>query len=108
MPVRSVRRRYLWIHIETEVRLGSDKLNNIIDAKIHYLYGVKGAVDMNYRLIEVFPELNDAIIRCNHTCLNEIRATLAHISEIDGKPARIDVKLVSGTIKTLKKKMAPS
>jgi RNase P/RNase MRP subunit POP5 len=107
MPVRSVRRRYLWIHVETEADPDQDTLDNTFNAKIHYLYGVKGALDMNYRIIEFFPEHNDAIIRCNHTQLNEMRTTLAHVSEIEGKPARIDVKLVSGTIKTLKKKMTP-
>ena len=103
MPVRSVRRRYLWVHIETSEELDSNMVNKVIDAKIQYLYGVKGAVDMNYRLIEYFPEGNNAIVRCNHFMLTELRAALAHITDIAGEPARFDVLRVSGTIKSLKR-----
>lgn len=103
MPVRSVRRRYLWVHIETSAKLDSSILNKVIEAKIQFLYGVTGAVEMNYRLIEFFPEDNNVIVRCNHVMLTELRAVLAHIKEVSGKPARFDVLRVSGTIKSLKK-----
>ena len=103
MPVRSVRRRYLWVHIKTSAELDSSSINKVIDAKIQYLYGVKGAVEMNYRLIEYFPEDNNAIVRCNHIKLNELRTALAHIKDISGIPARFDVLRASGTIKSLKK-----
>ena len=103
MPVRSVRRRYLWVHIETSVELDPSMLNRVIDAKIQYLYGVKGTVDMNYRLIEYFPDGYNAIVRCNHVTLTELRAALAHITDIAGEPTRFDVLRVSGTIKSLKR-----
>ena len=85
------------------MELDHSMLNRVIDAKIHYLYGVKGAVDMNYRLIEYFPDGYNAIVRCNHVMLSEIRAALAHITDIAGEPARFDVLRVSGTIKSLKR-----
>jgi RNase P/RNase MRP subunit POP5 len=91
--------------VETEASLNKDKLQEKIEAKIYYLFGVKGAVDTNYSFIKFFPKLNDAIIRCNHNRLNNMRVAMAHISEINGEPARLDVKMVSGTIKTLEKKM---
>ena len=103
MPVRSVRRRYLWAHVKSETDHKQDPVHKAIDEKIHFLYGVKGASEMNYRLIEFYPEEQNLILRCNHNRLNEMRAVLAHISKIDDAPVRIDVKLVSGTIKTLKK-----
>jgi RNase P/RNase MRP subunit POP5 len=104
MPVRSVRRRYLWINIESNISLSSASLNSIIENKILYLYGVKGAVEIGYRLIEYDPEESNAILRCFHNRLNEFRSALAHIYEIQGTPARVDVKLVSGTIKSLRKR----
>jgi RNase P/RNase MRP subunit POP5 len=103
MPVQSTKRRYLLVHIETEVGIDSDYINQVIETKINFLYGVTGAVKMNYQLIEYYPEEKNAIVRCNHIMLNELRTTLAHISEMREKPVRIDVKLVSGTIKSLKK-----
>lgn len=104
MPVRSIRRRYLWVHIESEIQHTEEYVHKAIEDKIHFLYGVKGAAEMNYRLIEFYHDEQNLIIRCNHNRLNEMRAVLAHISEINETPIRIDVKLVSGTIKTLKKK----
>lgn len=103
MPVRSTRRRYLWIHIEYDNSLSFASLNTIIEHKILYLYGVKGAVEIGYKLIEYDPEENTAILRCYHSRLNDFRSVLAHVYDIQGKPARMDVKLVSGTIKSLKK-----
>ena len=102
MPVRSVRRRYLNLNIESE-KMNEDLLNKTIESKIHFLYGVKGAVEINYRLIEYNQDENWAIIRCNHNRLNEIRVVLANITEVEKNPCRIDVTLVSGTIKSLKK-----
>jgi RNase P/RNase MRP subunit POP5 len=102
MPVRSVRRRYLNLHIESD-NIKEESLNKLIESKIHFLYGVKGAVEINYKLIEFDPEENTAIIRCNHNRLNEMRVVLASITEAEKKPCRIHVTLVSGTIKSLKK-----
>ena len=102
MPVRSVRRRYLNLHIEAE-KLSEDSLNRAIESKIHFLYGVKGAVEINYKLIEYNVDENKALIRCNHDRLNEMRVVLSHITEIEKRTCRIDVTLVSGTIKSLRK-----
>ena len=105
MPVRSERRRYLWIHFETELNLDSRLVNEIIENKIHFLYGLKGSIEINYKLIDLIPENKDAIIRCNHNKLNSMRTVLAHITKIKEENCRIDVNKVSGTIKTLRKKI---
>ena len=105
MPVRSTRRRYLWLNINTSALLTSDNLNDLLERKIIFLYGVIGDVKIGYRLIEFNPEEKNAIIRCNHDKLNDMRATIAQISKFDGNPIRIDVILVSGTIKSLRNKM---
>ena len=105
MPVRSVRRRYLWVHIESESSISEEAALKAVEDKIHFLYGVKGASEINHRLIEFYPEAQNLILRCNHNRLNEMRTILAHISEIKGTDVRLDVERVSGTIKTLKKNM---
>jgi RNase P/RNase MRP subunit POP5 len=105
MPVRSVRRRYIWIHIETTLDLDSKLINEVIENKIHFLYGLKGAIEINYKLIDFIPKNNDAIIRCNHNKLNYMRTALAHITKLKTKNCRVDVKKVSGTIKTLRHKI---
>jgi len=72
---------------------------------VHFLYGVTGTTEMNIRVIEWNDEKQAAIVRVNHNRLNEMRAVLAHMSEIGGSEVRVDVVRVSGTIKTLKSKI---
>ena len=106
MPVRSVRRRYLYVQYEFDSILQEEDLNQVIGSKSRFLYGVKGASELNFRLIENIPHNRAVIIRCNHNRLNEMRTVLAHISKVKESDIRFDVKSVSGTIKALKKHVA--
>ena len=105
MPVRDVRHRYIYAVIESEESVSDSLFRSALDDKIHFLYGVTGATAMNIRVIEWDDENQTAIVRVNHNRLNEMRAALAHMSEIGGTEVRVDVKRVSGTIKTLKSKI---
>ena len=105
MPVRDVRRRYLYAEIESEEKFTEPSFRSALEDKIHFLYGVTGATALNTRVIEWDDENQAAIIRVNHHKLNEMRAVLAHMSEVGGTEVRIDVKRVSGTIKALKSKI---
>jgi len=103
MPVRSSRRRYLWVRINPSSQYDQKTVDQVIDEKLHFLYGVKGALQVNYKLIEYTPSSCDLILRCSHNRVYEMRAALAHISEIKEAPVRLDVKRVSGTLKSLRK-----
>lgn len=80
-------------------------LSHVISDKIHLLYGVKGAAETNYRMIEYNQQHRQGIIRCNHDRLTETRAALAHITAINGAPVSVQVITVSGTIKSLRKRL---
>jgi len=69
------------------------------------LYGEYGASQVNLIPIEVDPERNYAILRCSHKALEMVRASLASITEINAKPVAIHVVGVSGTLKSLRKKL---
>jgi RNase P/RNase MRP subunit POP5 len=105
MPVRNVRRRYLAIKVNIEADITQSEVSRAISDKIHLLYGVKGAAETNYRMIEYDQENRQGIIRCNHDRLTETRAALAHITAIKGAPASVHVVTVSGTIKSLRKRL---
>ncbi len=105
MPVRGVRRRYLYVKVNSEGTFTEEEFNQVLVDKIHFLYGITGASEMNMRLIEWNDEDQAAIVRVHHVMLSEARATLAHFSEIAGVDARLDVVRVSGTIKSLKSKI---
>jgi RNase P/RNase MRP subunit POP5 len=105
MPVRGVRRRYLYVKVESDEPVSEDQFTKTISDKVHLLYGVTGATEMNLRHIEWDHEKQAAIIRVSHTMLTEARASIAHIQKIDDIDVRLDVVRVSGTIKTLKSKL---
>ena len=106
MPVRNVRRRYLYIRVNSDDTLAEEDFIHSLNDKVHFLYGVTGASEMNLRLIEWNDDRQDAIVQVHHTMLNEARTAVAHIREISGAEVRLDISRVSGTIKTLKSKIS--
>lgn len=74
------------------------------EQQLSLLFGVKGLSKADLRLIEYKPENMNGILRCSHNQLTQVRAALAHLTEIGGAPATIRVNRVSGTIKALRRK----
>jgi ribonuclease P/MRP protein subunit POP5 len=105
MPVRNVRRRYLALQVHSEADIRQADLSRAISDKIHFLYGVKGGVETDFRMIDFNQLQGKGIIRCNHDRLTETRAAIAHITAINGAPVSIQVIMVSGTIKSLRKRL---
>lgn len=68
------------------------------------LYGEYGASQTGLALIDYDAEKKFAVIRTVHTTVDKVRAALASITQIEGKPVAIHVLKVSGTIKALYKK----
>jgi RNase P/RNase MRP subunit POP5 len=69
------------------------------------LFGEYGASQAGLTLIDYDVERRLLVVRAAHTTLDMVRAALASITRIQDKPAAIHVLTVSGTIKTLYKKI---
>lgn len=70
------------------------------------LFGEYGASQVNLALIEYAPQKSYAVVRCLHKALEMVRASIASITEINGKPTAVHIVGVSGTLKALRKKAA--
>ena len=79
-------------------------MKTVWDAIIQ-LFGEHGASQTDLALIKYNPERNCAIVRCSHKALELVKASIASITEINGKPAAIHIQRVSGTLKALRKKV---
>lgn len=82
---------------------------DVIDAvwsAILKLFGEYGASQVNLALIEYDPQKSYAVVRCLHKALEMVKASIASITEINGKPAAVHIVGVSGTLKALRKKSA--
>lgn len=94
--------RYLLAIVLSNERITKDSLNSILFQNLRYLYGEQIVVKTWPKVIYFNPKSKEAIIRCSHNAINEVRASLALITEINDHTAAIHVIRVSGTSKSLK------
>jgi len=102
--LRRVRRRYLALKIMGEQFIEKEDLIRALWDAVLQLFGEYGASCVNLSLIGYEAEGNYAILRCSHGALDMVRASIASMTEIKGKPVAIHVLGVSGTLKSLRKK----
>jgi RNase P/RNase MRP subunit POP5 len=105
MPVRGERRRYLLFQIVSEGSLDGRAVEEAIRRGIMTLYGVKGLSQANPQLIEYDAEGKVGILRCSHSNLRQVRASLAYTTSLEGYSASIHVKDVSGTLRALRRRI---
>ncbi len=101
-----VRRRYLALKIECEEggvdhRAVSDSVWNTVLR----LFGEVGCSQAGLYLVHFDETKEYAVLRCSHKALPMVKAAIASVAKIDNKPAAIHVLRVSGSIKTLNKKV---
>jgi len=100
-----VRRRYLALELDAEQTLHERDVADAIWGAVLQLFGEYGASRASLSLIEHNPQRGYAIVRCSLEALEMVRASIASITEIDGKPAALHVLMVSGTLKALRRKV---
>jgi len=77
---------------------------NTIWTMVYCLFGEFGASQTGLYLIKHENLKEVVIVRCSHKALEMVRAAIAAVTEINGKPAAIRTIAVSGTLKALLKK----
>ena len=102
---RRVRRRYLSLEVVSQQLLNERDFLNAVWNAVLQLYGEYGASQADLSLMEYDPQRNYAVVRCSHKALEMVRASIASITEINGKPTVIHVLGVSGTLRALRKKL---
>jgi RNase P/RNase MRP subunit POP5 len=104
--LRSFRRRYLALKIDSDELFNSKEFMDAVWSAVLKLYGEYGASRTGLTLIDYEMEKRFAVIRTSHTALEMIRTALASITKIEDKSAAIHILTVSGTIKSLYKRIA--
>jgi RNase P/RNase MRP subunit POP5 len=104
---RGVRRRYLALRLVSDSSVSREDLMNTIWDALIQLFGEYGASQTDLTLIRYSSERKFAIIRCSHKALEMVRASIASITQMNGKQAAIHIQKVSGTLKALLKKSPP-
>jgi ribonuclease P/MRP protein subunit POP5 len=102
--LRRVKRRYLGLKVVGEQLVDGRNVMDAIWKAVLQLFGEYGASQVNLSLVDSNPEKSCVIVRCSHKALDMVRASVASITEIDGKPAAIHVLGVSGTLRALRRR----
>ena len=105
MPVRRSRRRYLAIYIEGAKPGGAKELEELIFSSLLRLFGEVGASKASFRVVEYDAGEGVAVVRCGHKHAGLVRAALAAITDVGGRPAALHVLDVSGTLRALRKRL---
>lgn len=100
-----MRRRYLALKVLSEQSISKRDLVDAVWDAVLQIFGECGASQTNLNFIGYNQEKNWGIVRCSHSALELVRASVASVTEINGKPVAIDVLGVSGTLKALRKRV---
>lgn len=103
--LKRLKRRYLAVEIDSAESFDSKELMEAIWHAIEKLYGEYGASRTGLSLIENDADRRRVVLRALCEAVDMVRAALALITKIDGKPVALHVLMVSGTLKALYKKL---
>ena len=103
--LKRIKRRYLALEIDSQVPVSSQQFMDSLWKQVTKLYGEYGASRTGLALINYDEEKHLTIVRVALQTLDIIKTALASLTAIDNKPAAIHVITVSGTIKSLCKKI---
>jgi RNase P/RNase MRP subunit POP5 len=95
----------LALEIECDGLLDSREFLDAVWGAVLRLYGEYGASRVGLSLIDFDVEGKFAVVRVAHTGVDMVRTALASITRIGDKPVAVHVVRVSGTIRSLYKKV---
>jgi len=102
--LKKLKRRYLAVQIDCAGEFGQKEFMDAVWGSLSKLYGEYGASRSGLAPIHYDEERGLAVLRTLHDEVQNVRAALAAVTRIDGKPAALHVMAVSGTIKALREK----
>jgi len=93
------------LEIDSDGLFDSREFLDAVWGAVLKLYGEYGASRTGLTLIDYDMEKRFAVIRTVHTAVDMVRTALASITRVGNKPVAIHVVRVSGTIRSLYKKV---
>jgi len=108
MPVKSARRRYIAFKLSGAQIFSKMDLSTELTQKMLRVSNESKIGEGSIRVIRYDQLAGLGIIRCSHKSVDRVKLALKNLRMISGKPVKIDVIGVSGTIRVLKRKYVPS
>lgn len=102
--IKREKRRYLALEVAGDKPVDERAVLDAVQASVSRLFGEYGASKTNLKLMKYIPEKRQVVIRCSHIMLEQVRAAIASIMELNGETVAVHVVGVSGTLKALSKR----
>ncbi len=99
-----MRRRYLALKIDSDEPPDSREVSDAVWDAVLKLFGDIGASQAGLYMVGSDKEKSYMVLRCSHKALPMVRAAIASITKVGGKPAAVQVLRISGTLKALRAK----
>ena len=101
-----MKRRYLALKVDSEETFDLRATSDALWDAVLRLFGEIGAGQAGLYMVGSDKEKSYMVLRCSHRALPMVRAAIASITKVGGKPAAVHVLRVSGTLKALNRKTA--
>lgn len=96
------RNRYLVFKARSGKKHGRNSVQKEVQRTHSRLYGEAGSSRHNLWFILWDEKQQKGVVKADHHFVDEVRAALSMVSEIDSNPAYLETILVSGTLKKAK------
>jgi len=103
--LKRTKRRYVALQLDSDMAPAPKEFMDAIWGAVTKLYGEHGASLTGLTLIDYAAEDKTAVIRSALEAMGIVRAALASITSIASKEAAVHVLAISGTLKSLRKKL---
>ncbi len=94
-------RRYLALKIVSEAPFSEMTVLEALEGSVKRSFGEVGLSKLNLRLINFDTSTRRAIVRCNHSNMEELRFAASLIRTIAEEPCVVFSECASGTLKSL-------
>ena len=100
--LKRLKRRYLAVQIDSAEKFSQKEFMDAVWGSLSKLYGEYGASRSGLAPISYNEQRGLAVLRALHDEVQNVRAAVAAVTKINGKPTALHVEAVSGTIKSLR------
>lgn len=96
--------RYIAFHLLSKTPAHEQDVVKAVTSSILRMFGEIGASETNVWLIEFDEKTQSGILRCSHTAVQTVVASITTVNKVNEQDAAFIVKGVSGTINKVKGK----
>jgi ribonuclease P/MRP protein subunit POP5 len=98
-PTLKSKKRYVLFEVVSDKKFGKEDVKKAIWSILHDNIGNMGLADAEFAFIDFDEKSQKGILRCTNTRLEQVRAALALLSEINLYKAFLYIRTVAGSIK---------